>query len=276
MLLLGGCSALRVSYNQADWLAYRWVAGYVDFDAAQEKGVRDAIAAWFTWNRKSELIDYSELLLKIEADVHANTTAERTCGYWSTVRTRLDRATDHAIPAIAGLASTLKPAQLDAIERRYAKNNAKYREEFMQSDRSVRLTEAAKRVASRAEWLYGDLDEFQREKIERWATESPFDPAVALAERERRQQDALQTLRRLADGGVDRAKAEADIRGWIRRIGQSPRESYRQHSARLMQYSCRLAADIHNMTSAAQRRIASGKLKGWAADLRALAAQPAE
>jgi hypothetical protein len=273
VVLSAGCSALRVSYNQANWLAYRWMDAYVDFDANQEKSVKEAINAWFAWNRKSELKDYIDLLLKIEADIQADTTPERTCGYWAAIRTRVDRASDRAVPAIASLSPTLTPAQIENIERRYAKTNAEYREDFMNVDPAVRLQKAAKRVASRAEWLYGDLETYQRERIERFTADSPFDPQIALAERQHRQQDALRTLRRLMGGGVERSAAEADIRGWIRRVGQSPREAYRQHSAKLLQHSCRLAADIHNSTSPEQRRIASGKLKGWAEDLRVLAAQ---
>lgn len=274
--LASGCSALRVGYNQASWVGYRWFDAYIDFDANQEKSVKEALAAWFSWHRKAELVDYSDLLMKVEAEVHADTTAERTCGWWSAVRTRTDRALERAIPSMAGLAMTLKPEQIDNIEKRYAKTNAEFRNDFMHVDRTARAAAAAKRVATRAGWLYGDLDQFQRERIERWVSDSPFDPELALDERKRRQQDVLQTMRRVIGSGVSQASAETDIRGWIRRFTQSPRDAYRQHSARVLQYSCRLAADVHNSTSAAQRRVASEKLKGWAADLRALAAQPVD
>ena len=273
VLLLGGCSAVRVGYNQADWVAYRWLDAYAGFDETQTKGVREALAALFVWHRKTELPDYAELLLKIDADISANVNAERTCGWWSAVRVRLDRVGAQAAPAMVGLAAALKPAQFESIERRYAKTNAEFRDEFAIPDRARRTVEAAKRVVSRAQWVYGDLDAFQRERIERWMADSPYDPELALEERLRRQQDTLQTLRRLAEGRGDRAKAEADIRTWIQRLGQSPRESYRQHAARVLQFNCRLAADIHNITSATQRRTASAKLKAWAADMRALSAE---
>lgn len=276
LLLLGGCSALRVGYNQADWVAYAWLDRYVGFDDAQAKGVREALTGWFSWHRKTQLADYQALLLQIEADVHADVTPERTCGHWSAVRTRVDVAAARAVPAIARLAPTLKPAQLESIERRYAKTNAEYRTDFMQTDRARRSVEAAKRAVSRAESLYGELDVFQREKIERFAADSPFDPELAFEERRRRQQDALQTLRKLAEGRVEGAAAEAEVRAWIERIGRSPREAYRQQSARVLQHNCRLAADIHNITSPVQRRTASAKLKGWAADLRALATDSAD
>ena len=275
-LLLGGCSALRVGYNQADWLAYRWLNNYADFDDAQARGTREALSTWFLWHRKTQLADYQDVLLRIDAEVLGDTSAARTCNWWGAVRTRIDLAGLKAVPAIANIATTLKPAQLESIERRYAKTNAEYRDDFMQNDRARRNTEAAKRAVSRAEWLYGDIDSFQRERIERWVADSPFDPELVFEERRRRQQDALQTLRKRAEKRVDSATAEAEIKSWIERMGRSPSESYRQHSARVLQHSCRLAADIHNSTSAPQRRTASAKLKGWAADLRALAVETAD
>ena len=79
LLLAGGCSALRLGYNQADWVAYRWFNNYVSFDDAQARGTREALSSWFLWHRKTQLPDYQDLLLKIEAEVLADTSAERTC-----------------------------------------------------------------------------------------------------------------------------------------------------------------------------------------------------
>ena len=276
LAVLGGCSALRVGYNQADWLAYRWIDNYAGFDDAQAMRAREAITLWFAWNRKTQLTDYADLLLRIDADIGADTTAERVCGYWSAVRTRIDRSVEQAVPAIADMAATLKPAQFEIMEKRYAKTNADFRDEYLQSDLALRAGEALKRVVSRSESLYGDLDEFQRERVERWMAESPFDPVLFNDERKRRQQDALQTLRRVAAQPADSAAARALIRGWIQRVTRSPREPYRAYADSLQHHNCRLAANIHNSTSPGQRKAASKKLRAWAADLRTLATEAAE
>ncbi|MEP7057096.1 MAG: DUF6279 family lipoprotein [Caldimonas sp.] len=271
--LLGGCSALKLGYGQADGFAFRWLDGYVDFDDAQSLRVRDAIGAWFAWQRRAQLADYADLLLRIEAEVQADTSAERVCGWWGEVRDRIERGVEQTVPALAEVASTLKPAQFDNIERRYAKSNAEYRDDFMQPDPARRIGAMAKRVAGRAEWLYGDLDRGERERIERAVAESPQDPQLSFDERRRRQQDGVQTLRKVAAGTLQGPAAQAEIRAWLRRIERSPREAYRLQAEQTVLRNCRLAADLHNATSAAQRQTASKKLKGWAADLRALAAE---
>lgn len=272
LALLGGCSALRLGYGQADTFAFRWLDAYADFDDAQSLRAREAIAAWFSWHRRTQLADYADLLLRIDAEVLADTSAERVCGWWAEVRDRLERALDQVAPAFAEVAPTLEPAQLENIERRYAKSNADFRDDFMQADAARRAREMVKRAAGRAEWLYGDIDRPQQERIARWVADSPYDASLAYDERRRRQQDGLQTLRRLAGGAVQSAAARAEIRAWLHGLDRSPREPYRLYVEGLVQHNCRLAADLHNSTSAAQRQVASKRLRGWAADLRALAA----
>ena len=276
LTLLGGCSALRAGYTTADWLAYHWLDRYAAFDDAQAPRVREAIAAWFAWHRRTQLPDYADLLLRIDAEIHADTSPERICEWWSAVRTRLERSGDHAAPAIAEIAATLRPAQFESIERRYAKTNAKYRDEYMEPDPASRNEKASERMIDRFESVYDNLDPLQRARIERWVGESPFEPEISFAERQLRQQDAMRTLRRLAGESVAPARASALVRTWLQGLARSPREAFRQYSARVVQHNCRIVADAHNGMSPAQRRAASKKLRGWAADFRALTAKTGE
>jgi len=273
LVLVSGCSAIGLVYKQADSLAFRWLDRYAEFDDAQSLRVREAIAAWFTWHRRTQLPDYADLLTGVEADVLADTTAERVCTLWGDVRSRIDRGLDQAMPAIVDVAMSLKPAQLKSIEERFVKTNAEYRDEFMQADATKRSRETVKRIANRAEWLYGDLGKPQRERIGQSVGESPFDVDLAFDERRRRQQDSLQTLRRVAGGNVHETVARTEIGAWLQRVERSPRDNYRTYSDRLVRHNCRMAADLHNSTTLAQRQFASKKLKGWVSDLRALAAE---
>ena len=273
LALLGGCGVLRLGYGQADAFAFRWLDGYADFDDAQSLRVREGLAGWFGWHRRSELPDYAELLLRIEPEVRQDTTAERVCGWWSQARERIDRGLDAAVPLFAEVAPTLRPQQLEHIERRYAKANAEYRDEFLSRDPRRRLVATAKRVAGRAEWLYGDLDDAQRTRIAEWVQESPFDPAAAYEERLLRQAEGLALLRRLAAAPMASETTEREIRDWLRSFDRSPRPTYRLRTKRLVRHNCALAAALHNSTSPAQREAASKRLLQWTSDFRALAAE---
>ena len=272
--LLGGCSALRFGYGQADVFAFRWIDNYVDFDAVQARRVRQALDAWFAWNRRTQLDDYAQLLGRIEGALLVDTTPEKVCGWWDEVRIRFDRAVDQAVPAIAEVSATLRPTQIENVEQRYAKSNREYRDDYMQPDLAKRQREAAKRTIARAESLYGDLDRAQSERIRAALMRSTFDPVLADEERRRRQQDSLQVLRRIASGSLDGPAAQAEIRAYVDRAERSPREHYRRYSEQLVRDNCRLAAEIHNGTTPEQRKVAARRLRGWAEDLRALAAEP--
>ena len=104
--------------------------------------MRAAIKSWFLWHRKTQLEDYAGLLLAIDAEVPADTSAERVCHWWSAVRVRIDRSATEAVPAITDIARSLKPAQIEHIEQKYAKTEAEFRDEFMQPDPERRRAEA--------------------------------------------------------------------------------------------------------------------------------------
>ncbi len=99
---------------------------------------------------------------------------------------------------------------------------------------------------------------------------SPFDPALWLQERQRRQRDTLQTLRKLVAERADRDQRVAALRALALRYERSPNPEYRAYQARLTDYNCALVAQLHNATTAAQRQKARANFLGWEEDVRSL------
>ncbi len=275
LALLGACSALRFGYNQADELAYWWLDGYLDFTDGQTPKVRQALTRWHVWHRRTQLTDYAALLARVRTDVPNPTSAERVCDWWNDARGRVDVSIDQIIPPAAELMLSLSPEQVKHIERRYAKGNEEFRADYLQADAAQRLKDATKRAVDRADTFYGPLDEVQRERIAKSVADSPFDAELSFSERKQRQQDALQMLRRLKTEGATVDQAQAALRAYIDRTTRSPRPEYQRYAQNLTRYNCAFAANLHNSTSAAQRAILAGKLKGWEGDLRSLAADAA-
>ncbi len=270
--LLGACSALRFGYNQADELAYWWLDGYVDFNETQTQPVRQALTQWHAWHRRTQLPDYTALLIQAQAEALEPTTAQQLCKWWDSSRSRIDVALERTVAPAAELLLTLTPQQITHIERRYAKANSEFRDDYLQADPAKRGREAIRRAVDRAESFYGRLDDAQRERIAKLVAASPFDAELWFNERKARQQDALQLLRRLKAEGAGRDEAQAALRAYFERLTHSPRLDYRGYAQALVQYNCQFVAEVHNATSAAQRQVLVGKLKGWEADLRALSA----
>ena len=270
--LLGACSALRFGYNQADELAYWWLDGYLDFNDNQTPKVRQALTQWHAWHRRTQLPDYLALLVKARTEAAGNLPAERMCTWWGDVRGRLDVALEQAVPAAAAIALSLTSEQLQHIERRYAKGNEEFRNDYLQADTERRLKEAVNRAVERAESFYGRLDDAQRDRIAKSVAQSPFDAELWFGERKLRQQEAMQMLRRLKTEAAGVDQAQADLRTYMERSARSPRADYRRYAEQLTQYNCAFASTLHNATNAAQRAVLIGKVKGWEADLRAVTA----
>jgi hypothetical protein len=272
LAVVAGCSTVRFGYNHGPDIAYWWLDGYVDFTDAQTPQAREAIAGWFRWHRDSELTDYAALLDRAQAEVLDNVTPAQTCGWVDRVTGRLRGAFAAAVPTIAEVARTLTPQQLVHLQHKQAKNNDQYRADFLEGSPEDRFKASVKRVVERAESFYGRLEEAQRVRIAQRVAESPFDAERWLAERQQRQQDLVQALRRISSSGISADEAQAALRALLEDTLNSPREGDRQYQQRLEQYNCTFAAEIHNLATAQQRQRAAKKLKSWEDDLRALAA----
>lgn len=272
-LLLAGCgSFLRLGYGQGPHLAYWWADGYLDLDGEQSLRVREALDEWFDWHRRSQLPDYADLLARAQREVMQPSTPRAMCAWRDEAQRRLDTAIDRAAPALARLLVTLKPEQLQHMERKLAKNGDELREDFAQPDREARAQASFKRTLERYETFYGRLDEAQRARLAQLLAASSFDVDRWLAERERRNADMMRTLAAARAAG-DVAQAQAAVRVLVERALRSPRPDYRAYQVRLAQDNCALAATMHNLATPEQRAHARQKLRGWEEDLRILAAE---
>jgi len=272
LLLLGGCSAVRLAYNQAPHLMYWWLDGYVEFDAEQGERARDALADWFAWHRATQLPDYAGLLALARQQIQHDVTPAQVCWWADALRQRLEAGYEQGVPAMAAMVRTLKLQQVQRVERRYRKADDEFRDEYLQATRAEQLSESNKRAVSRAETIYGDLNGVQRALIAQGIADSPFDPERWLNERQLRQREIVETLRSLQAGHADAARTEAALRLFAAHAAQSPRAPYREYQQRLFDHNCRLIARLHNSTTPEQRRRGADRLKGWEDDLRALAA----
>lgn len=272
---LAGCSALKLAYGQAPTLGFWWIDRYLDLDGGQSDRTRSALAELFRWHRSTQLGDLAELLDRGQRQALAPATPAMVCAWADDLNVRLTRAYEHAIPAMVDIALTLKPAQIQHLERRYAKANEDFADDFLQASPVERQKASVKRAVERAEFFYGKLDPAQRELLARGVAASPFNAETWLAERRARQNDVLTALRRWT---TERPPVEV-VRTELRQLGErtlrSPREPYRAYQQRLIDYNCAFAAEIHNAATPAQRRHAADRIKGWETDLRTLAAETA-
>ncbi|UJP05525.1 MAG: DUF6279 family lipoprotein [Nitrosomonas sp.] len=271
MLLVNGCSAIRVGYNQGPFLAWWWLDGYVDFNQEQTPHAKHAIHQWFVWHRHAQLPAYADWLAAVRNHIGGPVTSAQVCQWSDELQAMIAPAFDQAAHLSATVVPHLGETQWRRLERRYAKSNAELRHDFLQPDPEDRRRASIKRTVKRIENLYGDIDETQRRLITTSIDASPFNPEAWLTERHRRQQIALLTLRRLAIESSDTAQTEAAIRELIQHTYRSDDPGYRAYQLQLATYTCDFIARMHNSTSLVQRQHAHDKLTSWETDFRTLA-----
>lgn len=270
-VVLAACSMVRLAYNQAPDLAYWWLDSYFDFTETQSLRVREDLAALQQWHRRTELPAYADTLRRLQRLAPGDVAPAQVCQVLETARERALVLADALEPTIVALAPTLTEAQLAHVQRQFDKRNRKWREEWLDGTPAALAERRVKQALERAERFYGRLDEPQRAAARAGIQASPFDARRSLAETERRQRDALQTLRQLASPGAPQpAATQAMMRALFERMLNSPDAAYRDYLDALTQSGCQAVALLHNSTTPAQRAHAARALHRYEEDLRAL------
>lgn len=269
---LGACSAIQLAYNNLPTVSYWWLDGYLDFDEAQTPKVRDELAQLLAWHRQNELPRIAVLLQEAQALAAGEVTPAQVCAMADRIRERLLAVAERAEPAGTELALSLSEAQLQQLERKYAKNNAAYRKDWLDRTPAQVQDKRYDQFLDRTEDFYGRLTTEQRDLLKQQVAQSVFDPRLADAERRKRQQEALALLRSFVASKPPPAEARAALHGYIQRIAEPPPGPWREHQQALLQEGCRNTAALHNGTSPSQRAQAVRRLQAYQDDLRQLAA----
>lgn len=273
--LLSACSAVKIGYNQLPTLAFFYLDGYADFTDTQSLQVKSELTRLQTWHRQTQLPAYADLLDKLQIVLQGNITPAQVCAVWPDVRRQLLAVPSQAEPAIAALALSLQPEQLQHMQRKFARGNADYRRDFIDATPAAIRAKRYEQATSRADMLYGPLDEQQLRRIGQLVDQSGFNAPLVYAERLRRQQDALQTLRAISaeNSAVNTAAVQTQLRALLDRTLASPELAYRNYIDKNTQENCRVVAELHNSTTDVQRRKAMRFIRGYAVDFRTLAGQ---
>jgi hypothetical protein len=271
--LLQACSTMKIVYNQAPSLAYWYLDGQFDFLDTQSLRIKLDLASLQTWHRQTQLPGYIDTLQRLQQQLPQDITAETACAVFTDLRGKLAAVSEQAEPAVAAVVATLSARQLVQLERHFAKGNADYRDDFMEGTPKNRQDKRLDQLRSRAERLYGRLGEPQQAVLSQRTAQSRFDASTFYADKLRRQQDVLQTLRPLIADQAAPDTIRAAVRGLFERTFNPTDPALRQKQNALNEENCATFAALHNSTTATQRSQAMQTLKRYEQDFRLLNAE---
>jgi len=271
--LLHACSAAKLAYNQAPTLAYLYLDGYLDFNDAQSLQVKAELTKFQAWHRQTQLAGYIDLLQKIQQKLPQDMTASQACEVFADVRQKALVMADYAQTATASVAGTFTQQQLDAMQRKFGKTNATWREDYLDGSAKDMLEKRQKSAIKRSDMLYGSVNDKQRSLMTQQIEKSSFSAAQNYAERQRRQKDVLQTVSKVMANPQDPAINQQDMRNLLTRSITSPNAAHRSYVEQVTQDGCASFAELHNTTTPDQRKKAVQVLAGYEQDFKSLLAQ---
>jgi small-conductance mechanosensitive channel len=272
-LLMAGCSTVKLAYNQAPQLLSWQLNRYLDLTQPQAERVRDELADLHRWHRDTLLPEHAGLLQKLRQQLPAPMTAEQACRAYADLRTQIDQLLARAEPSLVWLASDLSEAQIRSLQKKQADSNADWKKEWLDPPPDKLREHRYQLLLSRAEDFYGTLQEPQKAALRRYIIQSSFDPQRTYAERQRRQQDLVQVLRKIAEERGNTDQARTLLRGYLARLNTSPDAAYQRYAATLVDEGCAGFALVHSAMTPAQRLQAVAAIGAYEQDFITLAAQ---
>ena len=266
-LLLGGCGAIQLAYNNADALIRYKSRNYVDLNVAQRETFRQRLARLHQWHRREELPRYADLLAEAGRRVERGVTASDIDWGIQAYRERWGVLVGSAAAEAAPIALSLSSQQVDDIERKLSAANLDFSRERHADDPQRRVMHAATQMNRQISHWMGGLTDAQESLVLAYVRNQDILWQWRMADRERRQRLAIEMLRMARDAG-----SLADgVSSLILRpeTGRSP--EYSQAVERGDAEFRRLLLALERSATSDQRAHVLRRINDYVQDLRALA-----
>lgn len=263
LLVLSGCSAVRLGYGNADTLARWTIDDYVDLSPKQDVLVRERLTKLHGWHRKTQLPDYAVVLGDFQKFVAGTPNPDDAL-------ILLDRILGHgkifygqATPDIAEFVRTLTPSQIDRMAERFAKKNAEFSKTMKLAESEGEQRKAyLKRALERSEYWFGSFSSAQENALQGLVAEQVGGLSFWYDDRVRRQREWLELLRKVAQERLSLEQTNALLQRYEKHFFLES-----DQAQALRRKSAEFTVGIHAITTAEQRVHAQKKLGDLIKDL---------
>ena len=260
-LFLQGCSAVRLGYGNADSLARWWLDKYIDMAPEQDALVRERLARFHAWHRKSQLPDYVALLRQGQKFVAGRPVAADALSLGDGIIRRSRTLAEQATPDIADFLLAVSAGQIERMAGHMAEKNADYAREAQLADGESGQRKARyKRLLERAEYWFDDFSGAQQEALRQLVDGQGTGSQFWYEERLRRQHDWLTLVRQVQREHPPREQVIQMLRDYAARFDLPGDPARLAQAIALRRASAEIAVAIHAITTAAQRAHAEHKL----------------
>lgn len=258
LVLLQGCSSIRIAYSNADTVV-RWQANsYFDFEGAAAEDLERRIAAFLGWHRAVALPQYAKIAEEAAQRMERGLKRDDVDWLYASVEAQAREALRTAAADAAPLLDRLSPEQVAHFERRLEEENRKFARENLRGGPEDQRKRRLKRTLDRLQDWVGDLSEEQKVVVRRYNDSAPMVMELRDRDRRRLQSELVAMLR-----SREARRLLADwAPAWDRNREPAYAAAFRQWRAAY----AGLLAELDPMLSAEQRRAAAARFRGLAAD----------
>ena len=273
MVLAAGCSTIRFTYNHGDTLLYWWLNAYIDIDSDQSDWVKKDIDNLFQWHRTTQLRDYAGLLSKMQRQLaDGSVTQDELLSDSRDIKARTELLAFKALPQLADLALSIKPDQVNQLEKKFAKNNADFRKKFMSGSVQDQQEARFKKAMEQLNLWFGSFSRDQEAQLRKASDARPLDNEIWLQERMLRQKKIVALLRRIQQEKLNKEQAMSAIHNLLREMFdrmEAPErkaffDAYVDNTSKFIITAVRLATPE-------QKTHAQQRMQGWINDFNTLA-----
>jgi hypothetical protein len=273
-VILTGCNAVRLGYNNLPDIASWWLDSYIDFTDTQGPQAKVALQKLQTWHRKEELPAIAELLVQAQTLAPQNITPEQACKIWEAAQVRIESFVQESSRLAAPVVSQLSAKQLKHLEKEWATRNEDWKKQWVQGTPDSRIKKRVDLAAERFNSFYGDLNLEQRQVLKQQFLQSTWSPEASYQRRLKRQQEQLIALQAMSSEITKPAmplpQVEKALQSLILQSVRPKDAGDLSKQLQLEQQACQNLAQLHNTMTPAQRLKAQRKLKDYETDVREL------
>ena len=269
-VLITGCSAVRLGYDQADHLGYWWVDNYLDLSSDKSRQFKADLKALHAWHRQTQLPDYARLADELSARMGAEPNSAEVCDNIQVFREKFDLLSRQSIPVWARLVQQLGPEEIKHLRKKFTQEDKDWKAKWLDVDNEKIQELRYEEWLRRAESFYGRVNNDQKKFIQQAIVHSSWDPRISWERRQLRQQKIITVIEKIRQQRMNQSDAEAELTQLIEQLlnPEDPKQANMQR--KVLDEACINLAGLHQRTTASQRRHASEKFGDYADDFRYL------
>ena len=268
LALLPGCSAIKIAYNQADFIAAWMADDYFDLNSDQKEALRGHLDRFHAWHRSTQLAEYAALLESAQKRLDTGVGPADAVWAIDMIKAQYRPLVQRGYADAARVLSTLSEQQLSATRRQFEKNNQKYAKQYgvgTPADEQRRLR--AKRNLERIEHWTGPLTPAQEARVAELSRALPLVTDLRQLDRMHRQREFLALL----DGRTNVEAFAPKLRDWLINWDRTRTPEYDAALGRFVDASAKMYVEVIALLTAEQRNHISERLQRYITVFRALA-----